>query len=261
MLAHPMPNAFDPTGWLASEKLDGIRALWLPSRSRAHLFSRSGNPIHAPGAFVATLPAKTPLDGELFLRRGGFQRVSSIVRKKVPVPSEWQDITYQVFDSPGDGTSRERLRRAAASLRAGRSPWARPVTQTPIRSRAHLEALSREVLARGGEGVMVRDPAAPYEYRRVRTLLKVKPSLDTEGTVVRLLEGRGRHRGMLGAAELRLADGKTVRVGSGFSDAQRRQFWHPGFVGTVVTIKFMTRTNGGIPRQPVFDRIRHDAGI
>ena len=162
MLAHVMPEAFDPQGWLASEKLDGIRALWLPALSREHLFSRAGNPIHAPPAFVQQLPADTPLDGELFHSRGGFQWVSSIVRKRQPVDSEWKQITYHVFDSPGEGTTAQRLDRAAARPPRGRAPrpLVRVLNQTPVRDRPHLDAMLRNVLKGKGEGLMVRDPRA-----------------------------------------------------------------------------------------------------
>ena len=119
----------------------------------------------------------------------------------------------------------------------------------------------RNVLKGKGEGLMVRDPRAPYEHKRVRTLYKVKPARDTEGTVVGVLEGAGKYKGLLGKLELRLPNGKTVLVGTGFTDQQRRDFFTPNMIGRVVTIQYMTLTDAGIPRQPVFMRIRHDAGI
>ena len=107
----------------------------------------------------------------------------------------------------------------------------------------------------------VATPPAPYEQKRSSSLLKVKGSLDTDGVVVELLEGKGKYVGMLGKVRLMLGSGKTVLVGTGFSDKQRKDFWNKSFLGTTITIKFMTLTNSGIPRQPVFDRIRYDSGI
>lgn len=43
--------------------------------------------------------APYPLDGELFLGRGEFQRCMSIVRKSVPT-DDWKYIKYLVFDAP-----------------------------------------------------------------------------------------------------------------------------------------------------------------
>ena len=66
----------DPTGWLMSEKLDGMRAYWCGGA----LWSRGGKRVEAPAWFTAPLPAATELDGELWLGRGRFQDCMSAVR-------------------------------------------------------------------------------------------------------------------------------------------------------------------------------------
>jgi len=100
----------------ASEKLDGMRALWLPcsrgmtinvfndntinnNRPATGLWSRYGKAIWAPKWFLDALP-NFPLDGELFTSRGEFQRIVSITKKDNPIDSEWEAIKYMVFDSP-----------------------------------------------------------------------------------------------------------------------------------------------------------------
>lgn len=55
-------------GYVMSEKLDGVRALW----DGAALKSRSGKPIAAPKCFTQNLPPFA-LDGELFIARGRFE--------------------------------------------------------------------------------------------------------------------------------------------------------------------------------------------
>ena len=55
------------------------------------------------------------------------------------------------------------------------------------------------ILAKGGEGVMLRNPYAPYEGKRSKNLLKVKRILDAEAKVVGYEEGNGKHKGRLGA--------------------------------------------------------------
>src|SRR4051812_35450220 len=61
------------TGWWMSEKLDGVRAFW----NGKQFLSRGGNLFLAPDWFLADLPA-VPLDGELWIGRKAFQRVSGI---------------------------------------------------------------------------------------------------------------------------------------------------------------------------------------
>jgi len=50
MLAHNYnPEEHDPTGWLMSEKLDGVRCYWDGDGS---LFTRNGNPFTPPDSWV-----------------------------------------------------------------------------------------------------------------------------------------------------------------------------------------------------------------
>ena len=68
MLAHNYdPDKHDPTGWLMSEKLDGVRCYW----NGKTMYSRAGNKFHAPDDFKAKLP-KIELDGELWTNRDDF---------------------------------------------------------------------------------------------------------------------------------------------------------------------------------------------
>lgn len=61
------PDEHDPTGWLMSEKLDGVRCYW----SGNTMYTRNGNKIFAPDAWIAKLP-KVALDGELWSGRDAF---------------------------------------------------------------------------------------------------------------------------------------------------------------------------------------------
>ena len=69
MLAHNYdPEKHDPTGWLMSEKLDGVRCFW---DGKGNMYTRNGNPFFAPEEFKAKLP-KIALDGELWTERNDF---------------------------------------------------------------------------------------------------------------------------------------------------------------------------------------------
>jgi len=81
-------------GWLMSEKLDGVRARW----DGHHLVSRGDHIFAAPDWFTEGLPPFA-LDGELWSRRGDFEHIVSIVRKKTP-HAGWKQLTYQIFEVP-----------------------------------------------------------------------------------------------------------------------------------------------------------------
>lgn len=74
------------------------------------------------------------------------------------------------------------------------------------------------VVAKKGEGMMIRDPNALYEGRRTDKLLKVKKFDDAEAVVVGHQKGTGRCTNMLGALEMRADNGIEFKIGSGFND-------------------------------------------
>ena len=80
----------------------------------------------------------------------------------------------------------------------------------------------------GYEGIMIKDPNAPYECKRSPSWLKMKPFIEVSLEVVEVEEGTGRNQGRLGAFVCEgTDDGKQIRVnvGSGFSDDDRTSFW------------------------------------
>lgn len=58
----------DPTGWLMSEKLDGVRCYW----DGINMFTRNGKDFNPPQWFKDLLPKNLALDGELFIKRDDF---------------------------------------------------------------------------------------------------------------------------------------------------------------------------------------------
>ena len=55
--------------------------------------------IHAPKWFTENFPAQ-PMDGELWMGRGTFDRLSGIVRKKIPDERDWKQVRYMLFELP-----------------------------------------------------------------------------------------------------------------------------------------------------------------
>jgi DNA ligase-1 len=237
----------DPAGYYLSEKLDGMRCLWDGSK----LYTRNGNPIHAPPNLVAQLP-DIALDGELFLGRGKFQELMSIVKRHNPNDQDWTHVTYAVFDAPNvNAPFAARLQEIDATLLSCK--WASKHPHTRCVDRKHVfEELDR-ILTMGGEGVMLRHPTAPYKDGRTTDLLKVKKFMDAEAYVIGYETGKGRNYDRMGALQCRDEDGIHFKVGTGFPDAMRD---NPPPVGTRITYKYQEKTRDGKPRFPVFLRVR-----
>lgn len=249
LLANVYRNEIDPAPYLVSEKLDGVRAIW----DGQSMKTRSGRVIKAPAWFVDALPAMA-LDGELWIARQCFDEVSGIVRREVPIDAEWRKVRYMLFELPGaGGTFAERVEQMQAIVAKANLPWLQVIEQRPAVNRENLKKWLARVVRQGGEGLMLHRADAPYETGRGDNLLKLKPSLDAEGVVVRHLPGKGKYEGMLGALEIRLAEGKLLRLGSGFSDEQRK---NPPPPGAVVTYRYRDLTANDVPRFATFVRVR-----
>ena len=248
LLAVNAPALFDPSKYLISEKLDGVRALWDGSSLRF----RSGRTIAAPAWFLAKLP-KTPLDGELWLGRGKFDALSSIVRKAQPIDAEWEQLKYMVFELPrGAGTFAERAALLKLVVRGVAWSQLQGVEQFRIPNQVVLRDRLKAVNAAGGEGLMLHLASAPYITGRSDVLLKFKSLADAEAEVIGHVPGRGKYTGMTGALQVRTADGQQFRLGTGLSDEERR---NPPSVGTVVTYTFRDLTPSGKPRFASYLRI------
>ena len=249
LLANVYAGQIDPTLYLVSEKHDGVRAVW----DGRTLRFRSGRSIAAPLWFTARLPAQ-PLDGELWLGRGRFEQLSGIVRKEQPVDEEWRQVRYMVFELPGgEGTFAQRALRIQSVVAQAGWPMLQAVEQSPVSDRASLQRRLTQIVAQGGEGLMLHLADAPYSTGRSDVLLKLKPYLDTEAIVVAHLPGKGKYSGQMGALRLQMPDGRHFNLGTGFSDAERRE---PPALGSSVTYRYRDLTSNGLPRFASFLRVR-----
>jgi len=251
LLANVYRNDIDPVDYWVSEKLDGVRGVW----DGKSLRFRSGNPVHAPAWFTAALPP-VPLDGELWIARQSFDKLSAIVRKDVPVDEEWRQVQYMIFempDAPGNFTDRIALMRATISK--ANVKWLLQIAQFRIANRDELAARLKEVIKLGAEGLVLHRADAPYVTGRSDVLLKLKPMLDTEAKVVAHIPGKGRNAGKLGALLVETPEGRRFRIGTGFSDADRAQ---PPAIGSLITYRYRDLTSTGLPKFTSFLRVRED---
>ena len=98
--------------------------------------------------------------------------------------------------------------------------------QTVVDNEEQLFTFFDNALKEGYEGIMVKRLTGWYTPgARNSDWLKFKPTETREGKLVKLLPGKGRNEGRLGSFLVRLEDGREARVGTGFTDSQRKRFW------------------------------------
>lgn len=251
LLAEVYALGVDVAQYWISEKFDGVRAQW-DGRS---LRFRGGGTVPAPAWFTAHFPA-IPLDGELWIGRNQFDALSGAVRRIEPVDAEWRQIRYLVFELPGAaGDFSARVRQMQAVVAQSGVPWLQAVEQTRVANRDALLRRLDAVVRAGGEGLMLHRADAPYVTGRSDALLKLKPWQDAEAVVVGHVPGKGKYAGMTGALELAMPDGTRFRLGSGLTDALRRE---PPPLGARITYRYQQLTKKGVPRHPRYLRVRED---
>lgn len=249
MLAKNWQPDLDPAAYLVSEKLDGVRALW----DGQVLRFKSGRPIAAPAWFTAALPT-TPLDGELWLARHSFDRLSATVRRSVPVDAEWRALRYMIFDLPQEaGVFAERSSRMASVVGGAAVPWLQVVAQSRVADRTALQNHLLKIVEQGGEGLVLHRADAVWQAGRSDALRKLKTMPDDDARVIAQVPGKGRHAGRMGALLLEMPNGQRFALGTGFTDAQRDS---PPPVGAVVTYRYRDRTATGLPKFASFMRVR-----
>ena len=237
-----------PDGWWASEKLDGIRALWNGKEflSRGSAAGAAKVFSYVPQWFLDEMPKGVALDGEMWMGRGKFQEVSSISnlkpgrsRSKEQIDDLWKKVKYMIFDSPSiPGLYEERMGsiQDIINTACGSNPqcplkWVKTVQIT--RGEKQLSKMFEKISSVGGEGLMLRAPKTPYIPKRTNLLLKIKIQEDAEGLVVGYTPGTGKYEGMVGSLDcILLENGKKTEiafnVGTGLTDEMRKNIREPG---------------------------------
>ena len=274
-------------GLVASEKLDGYRAIYEGGEDQ--FMSRQEKPFNSPDWFTMAFP-KRVLDGELWIGRDNFQGMG-VVRKKNPIDEEWMNVTYQVYDlidSKEPFLKRIKELKRIVKLVEGRWRVMRKdlsypfnklpcplvfVDQIPVKSQEHLKEMYDEILAKGGEGIMLKDPNCEYESgKRSSNLLKVKPNFDAEAVIVGYKGGKGKYEDMLGGfickpllnhdtyMSIDEDENHSFSI-SGMDDKVRGNYKKTHPIGTIITYEYSGKTDKGAPRFARYMRKRTDVVI
>jgi len=230
------------SGFLLSEKFDGIRVFWDGQKAR----TRSGQWLALPAPLLAQLP-DFAIEAELWLGYGRFSELQSLLAQSFDDP-RWSQLQLMVFDAPRiSGSFEQRWHFMQRHLNT--SPQVQLVRQTELINADQLQRQLEAVERRGGEGLMLHARAALYQSGRVAHLLKVKSRADAEARVIAHLPGKGQFADMMGALRVELPDGRQFKLGSGFNHAERQT---PPAIGSWVRFQYQGVTKNGIPRFAVF---------
>ena len=234
------------SGWVMSEKLDGIRGYW----DGRVLYTKGGKRLSPPAEFTQNFPPFA-LDGELWTKRQDFENIQSQV---LALGSQWEEVRYYVFEVPyAKGDFLQRLEKAKAWFKIHPSEKVTIVTQYPCPNKKSLTDYLNLVISKGGEGLIVKNANLTYQAGRTNSMLKVKKANDMEGRVIAINYHLDQQH--LKSLTLQLDNGVIFKLGNGFTKQQRLQ---APSVGTRVTFKYYGFTKYGKPKFASFVRIRKE---
>lgn len=257
---------------LASAKLDGVRA----TVQNGVLLSRTLKPIpnyRLQDKFA--LPEYEGWDGELVMLCSETQvdpdcyrnTVSVVMTQDAPI----EDVQWKVFDST--------LQPDAPYIKRWESISDLRLHNHVIYNEPTLLELAARILQMGYEGLILRNPIAPYKYGRSTLreggMLKLKKFLDDEAIVIGFnelehnanaaqLDERGytkhshHQAGKVGmntlGALVTTWHNQTLCIGTGFTQAERDVIWDNKqlFQGKMVKFKYFPLGMKDLPRHPVF---------
>lgn len=259
-------------------KLDGVRCIAVGSATQPFIFyTRSGKEIesvqHIGAQLQATMECFYGGEGELMVFDGeivtsSFNDTVSQVRRK---GAQAADASFHVFDAmakrtwdAGGGDVDYTARRSALKglFNGGPDmPNVTPVHQYLVNSDEEVQAIYQSIFDRGGEGVIVKDLAAPYQKKRHAGWLKIKGEETVDCPITGYKPGTGKYENTLGAL---LVDYKGVEVRvSGMSDAMRTEFWEnqDAYLGVMVEVEYHEETPDKSLRHPRLKRLRSDKPV
>lgn len=232
-----------------SAKLDGVRCYDDGSR-----FSfRSGNPIWGVDDLYL-YAGKLGLDGEMLIPGVPFNESSGQIRSYNPSPKA---VLY-VFDyTTGFLGYKDRYKILLKAKFA--TDRIKIVKHTLVHTIEEMMTIHNQHLDAGFEGSVIKTPNHVYQHKKSWDWMRIVPIMSADVRVVSMYEGQGKYVGMMGGVMCQ-GDGIEVKVGTGFDDFQRQDFWvHPAkILDHVIRVTYKEKTKDGSLRHPSFDRIRYN---
>ena len=261
MLAHDGANHESKVSGkkLLEPKLDGVRCLTIVDYEARTVvqYSRNGKVLenfsHITDGLLQHIDdfeRSYVIDGEVV--SSSFQALMKQVHRKDDVKAN--DAVLMAFDiiplsEFKAGKSKLGQKRRSAMLKVFRATFdkvgsidivpQKEVDLDDFVGQDEFKEFNKEAIDKGFEGIMIKDPEAPYVCKRHVAWLKQKPFIEVSLTIVGIEPGTGKNEGKMGAVICEgEEDGKFIRVnvGSGWTDDQRAEI-DDSVIGQVLEVR------------------------
>jgi hypothetical protein len=258
---------------LVQTKMDGMRFNAIVRDGKVEYRSRNGKEIQLLGNLDADFielagDVDCVFDGELLVKQDGKildrQTGNGILNKankgtisaleaSMVHATVWDVIPYLYFvDGVCNTPYSKRFETLNSLINKYEPVKVATVTSWEVQNYEDANELFTQLLARGEEGIILKDKSGIWENKRSKTQIKFKGELECDLKIVGIEEGTGKYAGMLGAIQCESADGVIkVSVGSGFNDEQRKNFGKE-IIGKIAAIKYNMRIKNKAGEESLF---------
>ena len=265
-------------GRIAMPKYDGCFAIFLFEHGNCvGILSRDGKPVRSMAHIAADLPTAYPdlttegyvaILGEAWSPTMTFADNSGAFRRhSMQAQLGFAPFDFVYWSGSADAPVlssplpyRSRLKWLENRATAGAATMIFRPIPTTVRSEEDAVYYAQHLKKVGNyDGAVVSDPDAPYVVSNgsAGEFLKIKPLVSYSLVVLDAEQSVGEKTGRpTGAVLVRWKDGRTFKVGTGFSEAEQADL--STFVGKVIEVSAMGEYPGGALREPRYCGIRDD---
>lgn len=260
MLAEDDHKVLDKWGYIiCEEKYDGVRVICVIEDRVPKFYTRAFNELDS--RYLRKIADQLLelsgdidgifFDGELtdFNRKSVSGKVTQMM-KGAPADSIGDDLLFNIFDTDpsevikkGKGGNDYITRRSIleALFRNSKFENIKLATKWSAKTKDELMPIYEQIVANGGEGVIMKDPHHVYECKRSKSWIKFKEVEDCDLEIMGWYPGEGKREGFIGGFICKDYSGEyNVKVGSGFTEQDLISLsGNPdSHIGKIVTIQY-----------------------
>ena len=237
-----------------TEKYDGCRCLAYIENGVVELYSRQGKRYEGCKEIEEELLSlgldNVMLDGEILAINCNYDNVYKETTKRLKNKKEIKKGLYfmcfdylekEEYDKAKGIYSYTERRKKMKKIKETEHIKVAPLLISTEDINEIMELLD-EYRNKGAEGLMV-SLDKPYEFKRSKTLLKLKVMSTVDLRVIGFEEGTNKNKGRLGAVLVKYKD-NIVKVGSGWKESDRIEIWEnqEKYLGKILEISYFEET-------------------
>lgn len=274
------PDKGFPLVCFAQPKLDGVRAYFNKGQFKSRNHKEYYNMQHISSFFNKKEFDNIIFDGELYNHKMGFQELMTLVKpKQIDISNQKNEkkikenqellqkiqktVEYHIFDcffiDDKNMIFKDRYKYLLSIEKYFENTPVKIVKVKTINKTHEIDTLHDKFVKDGYEGIILRTPNSPYEFKRSKYLQKYKKFFDDEFEVIGF-DKEIQNDIPLIVWKCKTKNGKEFNVRPKGTNEERAKYYEEAqkYIGKKLTVEYQELTDDGIPRFPVGKHFRND---